>query len=173
VAEPIGPVGNTVSTLGDPAVWRRRLRFAINASILYQYVEGLSNYALGADGAVHWGPIGFAGEYLYSSGTTVESPVRVLPRLAAARQGLWGQVAVMLWRPWIEVTARYDWMSSPHQAGQLFNAITAGLDLYGGRLLKLQALYTHKFHYDIPAGRPDIDDDLFLLVGQLSMSRTF
>ncbi len=174
VAEPIGPVGNTVSTRGDPAVWRRRMRFAINASILYQYANGASNYALAADGALHWGPVGLAGEYVFASDTTVEAPVRLLPYPAPARQGLWAQAAVMLWRPWIEVSARYDWFDNPAQAGQRFHAVTAGLDLYGGRLLKLQAVYTHKFHYGLAAvGAPDIDDDVFLLVGQLALERTF
>jgi hypothetical protein len=174
VAEPIGPVGNTVSTRGDPEGWRKRVRFAVNASILYEYVAGASNYALAADGALHWGPVGLAGEYVFASHTTVEAPVRVLPFPAPLRQGMWIQAAVMLWRPWIEVSARYDWLDNAGQAGQRFHAVTAGLDLYGRKLLKLQALYTHKFHYGpMSTGAPEIDDDVFLLVGQLSLERTF
>ncbi|HXU74815.1 MAG TPA: hypothetical protein VN947_36210 [Polyangia bacterium] len=174
VAEPIGPVGNTVSTRGDPAEWRSRPRFAVNASILYQYAQGESNFSLAADGALHWGPVGVVGEYVYASGTSVEAPVRHLPFPSLTRQGLWGQVAVMLWRPWIEVSARYDWLDNPAQAGQQFHAVTAGLDLYGRKLLKLQALYTHKFHYGaMSAGAPPIDDDVFLLVGQLALERAY
>jgi len=174
VAEPIGPVGNTVSTRGDPAEWRSRPRFAVNASILYQYAQGESNFSLAADGALHWGPVGVVGEYVYASGTSVEAPVRHLPFPSLTRQGLWGQVAVMLWRPWIEVSARYDWLDNPGQAGQRFHAVTAGLDLYGGRIVKLQALYTHKFHYGPEAiGAPPIDDDVLLFVGQLALARTF
>lgn len=174
VAEPIGPVGNTVSTRGDPAYWRARPRFAVNASILYEYANGASNYALAADGAAHWGPVGLAAEYVYASHTTVEAPVRHLPFPMPSRQGVWIEAAVMLWRPWIEVAARYDWLDSPQQAGQRFHAATAGLDLYGGKLLKLQALYTHKFHYGaMAAGAPDIDDDLFLFVGQLALEHTY
>jgi hypothetical protein len=174
VAEPIGPVGNTVSTRGDPAEWRSRPRFAVNASILYQYAEGESNFALAADGAFHWGPVGLVGEYVYASGTSVEAPVRHLPFPSLTRQGLWGQVAVMVWRPWIELSARYDWLDNPGQAGQRFHAVTAGLDLYGGRIVKLQALYTHKFHYGPEAvGVPPIDDDVLLFVGQLALARTF
>ena len=174
VAEPIGPVGNTVSTLGDPAYWRPKPRFAINASILYEYANGASNYALAADGAAHWGPVGIAGEYVYSSHTTVEAPVRLLPFPAPSRQGVWIETAVMLWRPWVEVAARYDWLSNPQQAGQTFHAVTAGFDLYGRKLLKLQALYTHKFHYGFAAaGARDIDDDVFLLMGQLALERNF
>ena len=174
VAEPIGPVGNTVSTRGDPAEWRSRPRFAVNASILYQYAQGESNFSLAADGALHWGPVGVVGEYVYASGTSVEAPVRHLPFPSLTRQGLWGQVAVMLWRPWIEVSARYDWLDNPGQAGQRFHAVTAGLDLYGGRIVKLRALYTHKFHYGPEAiGAPPIDDDVLLFVGQLALARTF
>jgi hypothetical protein len=174
VAEPIGPVGNTVSTRGDPAEWRGRPRFAVNASILYQYAAGASNYALAADGALHWGPVGMAGEYVFASHTTVEAPVRLLPYPAPSRQGMWIEAAVMLWRPWIEVSARYDWLDNPAQAGQRFHAVTAGLDLYGKKLLKVQALYTHKFHYGaMSAGAPAIDDDLFLLVGQLALERIY
>ncbi|MCU1280506.1 MAG: Phosphate-selective porin [bacterium] len=173
VAEPIGPVGNTVSTRGDPELWRGRPRFAVNASILYQYANGASNYALAADGALHWGPVGLAGEYVYASNTTVEAPVRHLPFPSPSRQGMWVEAAVMLWRPWIEASARYDWLDNPPQAGQRFHAVTAGVDLYGRKLLKLQLLYTHKFHYGAAsAGAPPIDDDLFLLVGQLALERT-
>ncbi len=174
VAEPIGPVGNTVSTLGDPAVWRARPRFAVNASILYEYVGGNSNYALAADGALHWGPVGLAGEYVFASHTTVEAPVRVLPFPTPQRQGAWAQAAVMLWRPRIEISARYDWLDNSGQAGQRFHAVTAGLDLYGTKLLKLQAVYSHKFHYGpMAVGAPSIDDDVFLFVGQLALERGF
>jgi len=174
VAEPIGPVGNVVSTRGDPEYWRGKPRFAVNASILYQYANGASNYALAADGALHWGPVGMAGEYVFASHTTVEAPVRLLPFPAPSREGMWIEAAVMLWRPWIEVSARYDWLDNPAQAGQQFHAVTAGLDLYGRKLLKLQALYTHKFHYGaMSAGAPPIDDDVFLLVGQLALERAY
>lgn len=174
VAEPIGPVGNTVSTRGDAAAWRGRPRFAVNASILYEYVGGASNFALAADGALHWGPIGLAGEFVFASHTTVEAPVRLLPYPAPARQGLWFEVAGMLWRPWLELSARYDWLDDAAEAGQQFHAATAGVNLYGRRLVKLQALYTHKFHYGaMSAGAPAIDDDLFLLVGQLSLEHGF
>jgi hypothetical protein len=174
VAEPIGPVGNTVSTRGDPAYWRSRVRFAVNASILYQYANGASDYALAADGALHWGPVGVVGEYLFASDTRVEAPVRHLPYPAPQRQGLWLETAVMLWRPWIEVAARYDWFDNPGQAGQRFHAATAGIDVYGGRLLKLQVLYTHKFHYGpVAVGAPELDDDVLLFVGQLALARTF
>ena len=174
VAEPIGPVGNTVSTRGDPALWRDHLRFAINASILYEYIGGASNYALAADGALHWGPVGLAGEYVFASHTTVEAPVRLLPYPAPQRQGMWLEAAVMLWRPWIEAAARYDWLDDPAQAGQQFHAVTVGLDVYGRKLLKLQALYTHKFHDGPMAlGAPEISDDVFLLVGQLALERVY
>ena len=174
VAEPIGPVGNTTSTRGDPVEWRQRLRFAINASILYQYAAGASNYALAADGAAHWGPVGLAGEFIFASHTTVEAPVRLLPYAAPSREGFWAQATVMLWRPWIEVSARYDWLDNPAQAGQRFHAVTAGVDVYAHRLLKVQALYTHKIHYGATsAGAPAIDDDTFLLVGQLALERTY
>lgn len=174
VAEPIGPVGNTVTTLGDPAFWRARPRFAVNASILYQYTEGVSHFALGADGAMHWGPVGMAGEYLYGNDTTVESPVRHTPRPQLTRQGLWVEAAVMAWRPWLEVAARYDWLDDPGQAGQSFHALTAGLNVYAFRqYLRVQALYTHKLHYALVQGAPGIDDDLFLIAATLSLERAF
>ena len=174
VAEPIGPVGNTITTLGDPPFWRNKLRFAVNASILYEYTQGVSHFALGADGAMHWGPIGMAGEYLYASDTTVETPVRLLPRPALGRQGLWAAVAAMVWRPWIEVSARYDWLDDPSQAGQQFQAFTLGANVYAYRqFFKVQALYTHKFHYGLMPDRPEIDDDLFLLAGQIALQRDF
>jgi hypothetical protein len=174
VAEPIGPVGNTVTTLGDPAYWRRRPRFAVNASILFEYANGTSNYALGGDGALHWGPVGIAGEYLYASSTAVEAPLRHLPRPSLTRQGLWLQAAVMAWRPWIEFSARYDWLDNPQQAGQQFHALTVGANLYAYRqLLKFQALYTRKFHYALLPGRPDIEDDIFLIAAQVGLERLY
>jgi hypothetical protein len=176
VAEPIGPVGNTVSTRGDPALWRSRPRFAVNASILYTYTGGNSNYALAADAAAHWGPVGLVGEYVFASGTAVEAPTRLFPPPGpgAIRQGLWGEVAVMLWRPWIEASARYDWLDNPLQAGQRFHAMTLGVTGYVGKMLMLQAMYTRNFHYGPTAeGVPGISDDVFLIVGQLALERTF
>ena len=173
VAEPIGPVGNTVSTLGDPAYWRPRPRFAVNASILYEYAGGASTYALGADGAAHWGPVGLAGEYIYASKTDVEAPTRHVPKPRISRQGLWVEAAVILWRPWIEASARYDWLDNPAQAGQRFSALTVGADVYAWKqLLKVQALYTRKFRYAVTPVR-EIEDDVFLLVGQLALERLF
>jgi hypothetical protein len=173
VAEPIGPVGNTVSTLGDPEYWRPRPRFAVNASILYEYAAGASTYALGADGAMHWGPVGLAGEYIYASNTEVEAPTRHTPKPRISRQGLWLETAIMLWRPYVELSARYDWLDNPHLAGQRFHAITTGATLYAFKqLLKVQALYTHKFRYAITPVR-EVQDDAFLLVGQLALERLF
>lgn len=174
VAEPIGPVGNTVTTLGDPEVWRRRPRFAVNASILFEYANGTSHYALAADGALHWGPVGLAGEYLYASSTAVEAPLRHLPRPSLSRQGMWLEAAVMAWRPWIELSARWDWLANPQQAGQQFHAITVGTNVYAYRhFLKIQALYTRKFHYALLPGRPDVQDDIFLIAAQLGLERLY
>ena len=158
VAEPLGPVGNLVSTVFDPVLWRDRVRFAVNASILYQYQAGSSTYALAADGVLHWGPIGMVGEYIYSSGTTVESPIeaRLLPRPNVARSGLWLEAAVMAWRPWLEVAARYDWLDDPLEPAQQFHAITAGLTGYVfDQRLRVQALYTRKFHFGLVPGQDD------------------
>ena len=174
VAEPIGPVGNTLSTLRDPAFWRPRPRFAINASILLQYADGNTNYALGADGAGHWGPVGVAGEFLYASNTTVEDPVRVLPRPLTARQGLWAGAAVMVWRPYLELSGRYDWMDDPGQAGQVFHSLSAGLNVYAyKKYLRVQAQYTHKFRYQLAPTAPDVEDDIMLLSGMISFDRNF
>jgi hypothetical protein len=174
VAEPIGPVGNTPSTAFDPPLWRGRPRFAINASILYQYAAGHSDFALGADGALHWGPVGLVGEFLYASDTTVEAPLRLTPRLRATRQGLWLEAAAMLWRPWLELAARYDWLDNPHQAGQRFHAVTVGLTFYAFRqLLRLQALYTRKLHFAIAPTRPQIQDDVLLFAATLALERVW
>src|SRR5581483_10539073 len=37
LVEPIGPVGNRLSTVADAPVWRRRARFGVNLSFLYLY----------------------------------------------------------------------------------------------------------------------------------------
>jgi hypothetical protein len=174
VAEPLGPVGNTVSTAFDPEYWRPRPRFAFNASILVEYRGGDTTYALAADGVLHWGPVGLVGEYIYSSGTTVEAPVRLAARPAPARSGLYVEAAAMLWRPWIELTVRYDWLDNPGQAGQQFHAFTAGATVYAVKqYLRLQALYTHKLHFDLLPNRPDIQDDVLLFAASLSLEKTF
>jgi hypothetical protein len=80
----------------------------------------------------------------------------------------------MLWRPWIDVAARYDWLDNPGQVAQRFHAVTAGFDMHARRLLELQAVYTHKLHYGPMAeGVPSVDDDVIMLVGQLALERTF
>jgi hypothetical protein len=175
VAEPLGPVGNTVTTAFDPAAWRARApRFAVNASILYQYANGSSTYALGGDAALHWRSLGLVGEYIYSSGTSVESPVERLPRLKRARQGGYLEAAWMVWRPWVELAARYDWLDEPHQPGQRFHGPTVGVTFYAFRqLLRVQSLYTHKIHYGVAASRPAIEDDVFLFAASFALERAF
>jgi hypothetical protein len=174
VAEPIGPVGNTVSTLFDPEYWRRRPRFAFNASILLQFADGNTHYALAADGVIHWGPVGLVGEYIYSSGTPVEAPLWPSAKLAPARSGLYVEAAALLWRPWIELTVRYDWLDNPGQAGQEFHAFTAGATVYAVKqYLRLQALYTHKLHFDLFPNRPGIEDDVLLFAASLALEKSF
>ncbi len=174
VAEPLGPVGNTVSTVFDPEYWRPRPRFAFNASILLQFADGNTTYALAADGVFHWGPIGLAGEFIYSSGTTVEAPTRLALRPAPLRDGLYIEAVAMLWRPWIELSARYDWMNNAGQAGQQFHAFTAGATVYAVKqYLRLQALYTHKLHFDLLPNRPDIQDDVLLFAASLALEKNF
>jgi len=174
-AEPLGPVGNTVTTAFDPAYWRAQPpRFAVNASLLYQYAAGSSTYALGGDGAIHWGPLGLVAEYLYSSGTSVEAPVERLPRLRRARQGAYVEAAWMLWRPWLELVARYDWLDEPYQPGQRFHGPTVGATFYAFRqLLRVQSLYTHKIHYGVAPGRPEIEDDVFLFAASFALEKLF
>ena len=82
------------------------------------------------------------------------------------------------WHPWgpeaIELAARFDWFDNPHELGQRFYGVTAGVNVYAVRqYLKLQALYTHKFHYGVPAARPEILDDVLLFAGQLQLERLF
>ena len=53
--------------------------------------------------------------------------------------------------------------------------MTVGVELYGGRLLKLQATYSRKFHFGAAAGEgaEPIADDVFLFVGQIALDKTF
>jgi hypothetical protein len=171
-AEPIGPVGPTVSTLGDPPAWRRRPRVALDASALIEYVAGQTGYALGAALPFKWGPVGAAVEYLFGSNTVEQGPAGGPRR---DRQGVWAQTAVMLWRPHVELEARYEWLSESSVLlaeigsgvdrrafvpSQHWQAITVGATGYAvGATLKLQLAYTHKFSLV-----PNYDDDVALLV---------
>jgi hypothetical protein len=159
IMEPIGPVGNAVSTLLDAPYWRRRPRFALNASVLFAYAPSTSTYALGPDVVFKWGPFGIVFEYLFDSGTLTEQPVWLMPRTHAARDGLYVESALMLWRPWIELAARYEWLDDAHEPTQRFSALTAGVTVNPLRqYLRLQAAYTRKFHYPIS----NIADDILL-----------
>jgi hypothetical protein len=104
-------------------------------------------------------------EYLYDDGTLVEAP-SLLPTPRARRQGLWAGFALMLWRPYLELEGRYDWMDAASDPRQRFHAITAGLTGYAiGTLVKLQAAYSHKFHTTRA-----FDDDVLLLTVTLAGS---
>ena len=98
-----------------------------------------------------------------ASNTLVEGPTLApIPRLD--RQGVWTQLAVLVWRTYLEVSARYDWLDARHNPTAQFQAVTAGLTIYAYHTnVKLQALYTRRFL------RTEVtpDENLFLLFATL------
>jgi hypothetical protein len=164
-AEPIGPVGSALSTVDDDPFWRRRPRFGVNASILWEYTAQFSGYALGADIPFKWGPLGVAVEYLYANNTREQGP-STFPAQVRTRQGLWAGFALMMWRPYLELEGRYDWLDVANDPRQRFHAITVGATAYVYKTwARLQLAYTHKLHAD-----RTYDDDSLLLVLTLAGS---
>jgi hypothetical protein len=160
-AEPIGPVGYTLSTVDDDPMWRKRVRFGINASVLLQYTNNFSGYALAADVPIKWGPLGIGAEYVWDSSTPEQGPVRA--PVVWSRQGAWAGFALMMLRPCLELAGRYDYMNVPLDPLRTFHAITVGLNGYvWKKYARLQVMYTHKFH--------DIKDDSLLFVVTLAGS---
>ena len=162
--EPLGPVGRSISTVGDDPYWRWRPRIAFNLSILLDWAprgDVPLGFALGGDIPFKYGPLGLVVEYLYARSTPFEDP-SMPPLLRADRQGLWAQAALMLLRPYLELEARYEWFDVPTEERQRFHAVTAGLTgyIFHDRV-KAQAAYGRKFHYTGPALR---DDYVLLLV---------
>jgi hypothetical protein len=144
-AEPIGPVGYTLSTIYDAPDWRKRFRFGVNASVLLEYTAQYSGYVLAADVPLKWGPLGIGAEYVYAVSTREEGPITA-PAPVWSRQGAWAGFALMMWRPWLELAARYDWMHQPRDPLRQFNALTVGLNGYAWKTrAKLQLAYSHKF----------------------------
>jgi hypothetical protein len=156
-AEPIGPVGYTLSTIYDDPNWRKRPRFAVNASILLEYTSENSGYLFAADIPIKWGPLGIGAEYVYAVRTLEEGPIRA-PAPVWSRQGAWAGLALMMWRPYLELGARYDYLNVPSDRLRQFSAFTFGLNGYLWRTrAKLQVAYTHKF-------RGVIDDALMFML---------
>jgi hypothetical protein len=157
-------VGPTTSTVNDPPVWRRRPRFGANASVLYVWRPDFSGYALGLDIPAHWGPFGFAVEYLYAKNTFEEGP-SLQPAPLLTRQGLWAGFSLMLLRPCLELEGRYDWMDVANDPRRRFSAATVGLTSYFlGGLGRVQLAYSHQFHR--------WSDDVLMLVLTLAGSVT-
>lgn len=165
--EPLGPVGRSISTVGDDPYWRWRPRIAFNLSILLDWAprgDVPLGFALGGDIPFKYGPFGLVVEYLYARSAPFEDP-SMPPLLRADRQGLWAQAALMLLRPYLELEARYEWFDVPTEERQRFHAVTAGLTgyIFHDRV-KAQAAYGRKFHYAGPALR----DDYVLLLMQIA-----
>ena len=162
--EPIGPVGRSISTLGDSPYWRGRARIAFNLSILLDWAprgEVPLGLVLGGDIPFKYGPFGLVVEYLYARSAPFEDP-SMPPLLRADRQGLWAQAALMVLRPYLELEGRYEWFDVPTDERQRFHALTLGLTGYVLQdRVKVQAAYGRKFHYAGPAVR---DDYLLLLL---------
>ena len=80
----------------------------------------------------------------------------------------------MLWRPWIELTVRYDWLDNPGQAGQEFHAFTAGAtvyavnNIYGCRRSTRTSCTSTSCRI-----APDIQDDVFLFAASLALEKSF
>ena len=162
--EPFGPVGRSISTLADDAYWRRRFRVAFNVSVLLDWSprgEAPLGFALGGDIPFKYGPFGLVVEYIYARGVRFEDPTAPNEQ-RADRQGLFAQAALMLLRPYLELTSRYEWFDLPTDSRQRFSALTAGLTGYVvSDAVKVQVAYGHKFHYGSAAPR---DDYLLLLI---------
>ena len=144
-AEPIGPVGYALSTVYDDPAWRRRVRFAINASVLLEYTSDYNGYVIAADVPIKWGPLGIGAEYVWASSTREQGPIKM--PVVWSRQGAWAGFALMMWRPYLELAARYDWLDTPVDPLRTFHAATVGLNGYLWKTrARLQVMYTHKFH---------------------------
>jgi hypothetical protein len=134
--EPLGPVGNRLSTVADDPFWRRRARFGLDLSFSYEWdwrnaVAGA--YAVGGDVPFKWGPVGFVAEAIYWSRTVKWLTVDA-------------QLAVMLWRPCLELEARWEmtWPITPTVSRA--QSVTAGLTAYAWRSwVKIQLAYRHEF----------------------------
>jgi hypothetical protein len=144
--EPIGPVGSSVSTLYDAPEWLRRPRFGLDFSAFYEWTRDSSSFAVGGDVPFKWGPLGVVVEYLYDSGSALERPSALAqPRIP--RQGLTAQASVMVWRPHVELEARYEWLDETRPLRDRFHAFTAGLSVYELEgIVRVQLAYTRKLH---------------------------
>jgi len=144
--EPLGPVGSSVSTLFDAPEWLRRPRFGLDFSAFYEYTPNATSWAVGGDVPFKWGPLGVVVEYLYDAGSPIEraNPF-ASPRVT--RQGLTAQAAVMVWRPHIELEARYEWLDEPRPGRDRFQAFSGGLSVYElDGIVRVQLAYTYKLH---------------------------
>src|SRR5262249_49731103 len=131
-------------------------RFALDLSLLVDYIGGQSGWALGAAVPFKWGPLGAVVEYLRADTMPEEGPVTAPRR---SRQGVWAALALLVWRPHLELEARYEWPADPRLAGHQLHAATVGATAYLFRgILRLQVAYTRKVH---AAG--DYEDDVALL----------
>ncbi len=145
--DPIGPIGSTISTVNDNAFWQKRPRFGLDLSAYYAWRPEVSSFSVGGDLPFKYGPVGFVVEYLFQQGlTNVPQESSTVPLPAPPHQGLWAQLAVMVWRPFIEVEARYEWLDAADLPVGRFNALTLGGTLYAlSGALRVQAVYEHKF----------------------------
>jgi hypothetical protein len=146
VAEPLGPVGPSISTVHDAPEWRRRARFGLGASLLIHTFSDGSGYALGVDAPFKFGPLGLVVEYLFADGMLEQSPW-FPPVARLRRQGVWAQAALMLLRPYLELEARYEWVNEPGFTRFRYQDLTVGVTSYLVQtLLRAQLAYSHKFH---------------------------
>jgi hypothetical protein len=129
----------------DEPRWRKRPRFGLNASVLLEYTSQFSGYVFGADVPFKWGPLGVGAEYVYASSTREEGPITG-PAPVWSRQGAWAGFALMMWRPYLELAGRWDWLDVPADPLRRFNAVSVGLNGYLWKsCARLQVAYTHKF----------------------------
>jgi hypothetical protein len=157
--EPLGPVGNRLSTVADAPVWRKRSRFGLNVSFLYiydwrNYPNGYdgNGYAIGGDVPFKWGPLGLVVEALWWSVSN-----RGTPYLFAD-----GQFALMLWRPYLELSARWDLYAGSTVVANWRQDVSAGLTAYAWRSwVKIQLAYRRTFLFHANA-------DALLLAIQLA-----
>jgi hypothetical protein len=116
VVEPIGPVGRGAWPRVESGPWAGRPRIAVGLSAALRGQAAGDGWAIGADLAVRYRRLLVDGEFLYARAWPLERPDAIAPDAIVAptalpqRMGAWLEQVVRVWRDFLAVALREEYL---------------------------------------------------------------
>jgi hypothetical protein len=154
-------IGRVSYDLFEPAgLVPQKFGLTLGAAYMYDKGPSLAAHRVGGSLEIHGWRTSLSTELLYERSAPDERPTSVPNAGEATRWGFVSQLTVFLWKPYLQIAARYEYFSDNQDLPTLGRQqlLTGGLNCYLlGQNLKLQVNYIRRMELE----GPDVANDIF------------